>query len=274
MDHEKNLTACIESMPSLPVSSAMAFRLCNDYFTSPSDLIRLTSLDPVLLGRLFQLANSIFAKEGQLIDSPARAIIILGMNTVKNLLLSLLPKSLIMEDKGNEHFDIYAFWQHSLGVAFTASLFAKKRGMNYKAMENFFIAGFLHDIGKLLMLTAYPELKAEENSFGIDHCQSGELICKNWGLKKDISDVIVYHHLYIDYSGEHKDILLSIAASNYFVNSFNAGVLGSNKNDIFSGICNRLNIPEDVVYKMLCDTRETVKHELERAEVYLKSAGL
>ena len=259
-DLRKTLTSCIDNIQCLPLTSGMAAYICNSYFTSPIDLIRLTSLDPVLLGRLLHLANSFYDRPAQPVDSAARAIIILGMNTVKNLVISLLPENIVKNEKNNSYYDMYAFWQHSFCVAFTASFFAKKRGFSAEMAEKYFTAGFLHDIGKLLLF------RTGEQMPGIDHCQSGELICENWMLENHIKDTIIHHHLYNEYSGEHKDILLSVAVSNYLVNS-------GDEEAVFLDICKKLGLSGDLVFSIYYDIKSTVEYELQKAELYLKSAG-
>ncbi|MDR0496536.1 MAG: HDOD domain-containing protein, partial [Treponema sp.] len=85
---EKSLKDFIKNMPSLPTSVTKVMEICNNPQTSPADLNQVISLDPVLMGRVLKLINSAYYGLGQQVKSLARAIIMLGMNTVKNLALS------------------------------------------------------------------------------------------------------------------------------------------------------------------------------------------
>ena len=69
-------------------SASSILEVCNKYETSPDEIYRLICMDPVLLGRLLEITNSIFSGLEKPVTSPARAIIMLGMNTVKALAVS------------------------------------------------------------------------------------------------------------------------------------------------------------------------------------------
>src|SRR5512138_3364437 len=78
----------IRSMPALPTTVAKVLEVCNSPRTSPVDLDRVISLDPVLMGRVLKLINSAYYGLGTQVTSLVRAIIMMGINTVKNLALS------------------------------------------------------------------------------------------------------------------------------------------------------------------------------------------
>jgi HD-like signal output (HDOD) protein len=78
----------VDQMPPLPASVTKVLQLCRDPKTSPHDLNRVISFDPVLLGRVMNLINSAYYGFHQEITSLVRAIIMLGINTIKNLALS------------------------------------------------------------------------------------------------------------------------------------------------------------------------------------------
>ena len=71
-----------------PSSASSILEVCNKYESSPDELYRLICMDPVLLSRLLEVTNSVFSGLEQPVTSPARAIIMLGMNTVKALAVS------------------------------------------------------------------------------------------------------------------------------------------------------------------------------------------
>lgn len=128
-DREKNLRIValyINKMPSLPTSVAKVMEISNDPNASPADLNRVISIDPVLMGRVMKLINSAYYGLNQRITSLVRAIIMLGINTVKNLALST---AILGNLGGKEHFqalNMDGFWRHSLCVGVTAKQIAKK----------------------------------------------------------------------------------------------------------------------------------------------------
>ena len=78
----------IGKVPSLPTSAGKILEIANDPRASPADLNKVINLDPVLMGKVLKLINSAYYSRPKKITSIAKAIIMLGINTVKNLALS------------------------------------------------------------------------------------------------------------------------------------------------------------------------------------------
>mgnify|MGYP000037099439 CR=1 FL=1 len=112
----KRIQAYITRMPSLSTTAIKVLESCNDSNASANDLHRVISFDPVLTARVLKLINSAYYSLGVPITSLARAIVMLGVNTVKNLALSFA----ILENlRSNGHFSVFSpddFWMHSLCV--------------------------------------------------------------------------------------------------------------------------------------------------------------
>ncbi|MCL2879605.1 MAG: HDOD domain-containing protein, partial [Treponema sp.] len=139
----------IGNMPSLPTTVAKVLEVCNNPHTSPADLNHVISLDPVLVGRVLKLINSAYYGLGQHVTNLVRAIIMLGLNTVKNLALSSAVMGNLKTGKNSQGLDMEGFWRHSLCVGVAAKMLAKQRGIESKQREEYFTAGLLHDIGKI-----------------------------------------------------------------------------------------------------------------------------
>jgi HD-like signal output (HDOD) protein len=280
---ERDLKEYIKNMPSLPTSVTKVLEICNNPQTSPTDLNHVISLDPVLVGRVLKLINSAYYGIGQPVTSLVRAIIMLGINTVKNLALSTAVMGHLNPQKKSIGLDMEGFWRHSLCVGVSSKLLAKKRGIDTKMLEEYFTAGLLHDIGKIplnavlskqYMVTVgdadrerKPLNLAEQNAFGTDHCETGDMITAAWKLDGPIGDTIKYHHSYDEYSGNNKDILYSVAAANRFAILSDIG---------FSGDCHPSPLP-NVIWETLKVSRdvfdeieEKVHSEIEKAEVFLR----
>jgi HD-like signal output (HDOD) protein len=186
-------------------------------------------------------------------------------------------------EKKSSGLDMEGFWRHSLCVGVAAKFLAKKRKIDPKMTEEYFTAGLLHDIGKIplnavlskqYMVTVSnadrerkPLTLAEENTFGMNHCEAGGLIASAWKLDGAIGDAIKYHHSYKEYSGDNKDILYSVAAANRFATLSVIGFSGErHPSPLLNCIWEALNVSKDVFDEI----EERVNVEIEKAEVFLK----
>jgi HD-like signal output (HDOD) protein len=279
----KKINEYIGNMPSLPTTVAKVLEVCNNPQTSPADLNHVISLDPVLVGRVLKLINSAYYGLGQQVTNLVRAIIMLGINTVKNLALSTAVMGNLSAGKDFQGLNMEGFWRHSLCVGVAAKILARQRGIDSKQTEEYFTAGLLHDIGKiplnavlageymLTVSTADRErtslFQAEEKTLGINHCAAGSLIVKAWKLEGPVGETIINHHTYADYSGDNKDILYSIAAANHFASSMEIGFSGDRYPEKTNSlIWEFLGVDRDVFDGI----GKIVNEEIEKAQVFLK----
>lgn len=273
----------IEKMPSLPTTVTKIMQICNNPTTSPADLNKVISLDPVLMGRVMKLINSAYYGLSQEVTSLVRAIIMLGINTVKNLALSTAVLGSLGNRKNFQALNMDGFWRHSLCVGVTAKMIAKKRKTDPKRLEEYFIAGLLHDIGKIPLNNRFsdeyvltmsvsdkdhlPLFKAEQQIMGLDHGQTGKMIAEAWKLGPEIRDSIEYHHKHNEYEGKEGEILDTIVLSNYFANIAEMGFSGDRYPEKPDGaISKRLQI--DIDY--LDEIEDTVKEQIEKARIFLQ----
>jgi putative nucleotidyltransferase with HDIG domain len=178
------------------------------------------------------------------------------------------------------------FWRHSIAVGVTAKLIASKRNVDPKAREEYFIAGLLHDIGKIplnnRMAKEYvqavsltdrdhiPLYQSEERLLSVHHAAVGKLIVENWHLGENLSDAVAHHHHLSDYAGSHRELLLTVAVANLFSNTYELG---------FSGDRYPENLAPEVMGELAIDwdylesLEAAVKAEIEKAQVFLKVAS-
>jgi len=282
-DFEKKLKDYIKTMPSLPTSVTKVLEICNNPNTSPADLNQVISLDPVLVGRVLKLINSAYYGLGQPVTNLARAIIMLGINTVKNLALSTAVMGHLPSKNKAPGLNMEGFWRHSLGVGVSAKLLAKKRGIDPKLTEEYFTAGLLHDIGKIplnamlsneymLTISAGDKerkslFRAEESTLGLNHCTAGTMIKAAWKLDGAVGDVIVQHHDCEEYQGSHKDVLYSTVVSNWFVSFSGLGFSGDRHPEKpQSKVWEALGISMEIFDEI----EKVVNAEIEKAEIFLK----
>ncbi len=286
MQDKERLLAIIQTyisrMPSLPITVSKILQICNDPKTSPADLNQVISLDPVLMGRVMKLINSAYYSLPNQITSLVRAIIMLGINTVKNLALSTAVLGNLSAKKNFQALNIDGFWRHSLCVGVTAKLLAGQRRRDTKQLEEYFVAGLLHDIGKIPLnnklsaeyvealsitdrehVALYP---VEERITGVNHCEVGKLIIKNWNLGQVMEDTVYYHHFLDQYTGKNRDILLTVCAANFFANTNQIGFSGDRYPEkIPDAILAELGIQWDDLEAL----EGQVNKEIEKAKIFL-----
>jgi HD-like signal output (HDOD) protein len=273
----------IHKLPPLSPTVGKILQVCNDPRTSPVDLNQVIGLDPVLMGKVMRLINSAYYSLPNQVTSLVRAIIMLGINTVKNLALSTAVLGSLGKQDNFQALNMEGFWRHSICTGVTAKMIAARRKVDSKLREEYFIAGLLHDVGKIplnnrlskLYLEAVsltdrehlPLSESEARVLGIDHQEAGRLVIENWKLGASIGDVVTFHHRLAEYAGQYWDLLATVAAANYFANTFEIG---------FSGDRYPARLPDGILEKLgisleyLEGIEEAVNGEIEKAQIFLK----
>jgi putative nucleotidyltransferase with HDIG domain len=278
------LTGYIDQMPPLPTSIGKVLEICQRPNAQPADLNRVITLDPVLLARVMRLINSAYYGLNQEVTSLVRAIIMLGLNTVKNLALSTAILGTVKTSgEKSSALSLDGFWLHSLCVGVAAKHIARLRNVSSNDVENYFFCGLLHDIGKVPLNNRAPEeyltalsasadqriplFEAESQLLELTHCDAGALIIKTWRLSSDILDVVTWHHDPESYTGTNTELVHTVILADYFANIQEIG---------FSG--NRFpSLPSPAIYQSLGLTwgqiealEPQVRQEIEKAKIFLK----
>ncbi|MDR0465386.1 MAG: HDOD domain-containing protein [Treponema sp.] len=281
-DLSEKIRNYITDMPSLPVSANKVLEICGNINVNPSDLNKVISLDPVLTGKILQLINSAYYGLGTHVKSLVRAITMLGLNTVKNLVLSTAVLNILQKNREKKGINIKGFWHHCLCVGVISKLLAVKQGVDPKYHEEYFTAGLLHDIGKIPMnavlssdytrLVAASDLEnktlyeIESENLELNHCTAGNMIASAWKLDSSIIDVITFHHNACAYRGENTAIVCNAAIANYFSVVNEAGFAGDRKPVKPEKIIwDTAGINEDAYPEVL----EKLNNEIDRARIFL-----
>lgn len=283
-DNIRKIRSYIGSMPSLPTTVAKVLEICNNPKTSPTDLDKVISLDPVLMGKVLKLINSAYYGLQNQVTSLVRAIIMLGVNTVKNLALSTAILDKLADKSGFRALNMEGFWRHSLCVGVVAKMIAKKKGVEAQRLDEFFAAGLLHDIGKIPLNNALsdeyvramsladreriPLQLAEKRSMDLDHAEVGSMIADAWHLDGPIADAIRFHHNVMLYEGKSSDIVMAVAVADYYASREGIGFSGClYPEKIDPEVYERLGVPK--VWLEQID--EAVAAEIDKASVFLKT---
>ncbi len=270
----------VDKMPSLSTTVGKVLEICSRPDTAPNDLNKVISLDPVLTGQVLKLINSAYYSLVNKVTSLTRAIIMLGLNTVKNLALSTAIIRSVGQAKKSKALPIKAFWAHSIGVGVMAKLLAAERGLPLAEREEYFVAGLLHDLGKIPFGDEYSEVLAqtlkvqeplnalERKMMEIDHEEVGEMIAAKWKLNAVITDAICHHHSPWDAAAEHRALVATVALADFYVCLFDIGYAGNRFPDE-----TRLEALLELCglkWNTVVGLRETVDAEITKAEIFLK----
>jgi HD-like signal output (HDOD) protein len=281
----KRIQAYIARMPSLSTTVTKVLETCNNPKASPNDLNRVISLDPVLTGQVLRLINSAYYALPHPVTSLTRAIIMLGLNTVKNLALSFAILETMSGKGAFRVFSINDFWAHSLCVAVAARHLSMVKGASVSSREDFFIAGLLHDLGKIPLNTQFPDQyrrvldvsrneqrplqDLERELLGFDHCSVGELIAQKWQLGANLMQSLVCHHRPDEASPTERPFVTLVALANSYANLLKIGSAGNFAEDN-NPIITYLLEQSGLDWSVLNNLRDQVLDAIEKAKIFLE----
>lgn len=205
-DIRKIIDEAVDNLPTLSPSALQIIEIANDMAASPKDLMNIIKVDPVLTGKFLKLINSTYFAMPQPITSLNRALILLGFNTIKNIALSSAVVEASSKAGKIKYFNLQDLWSHMLAVGVTSKLLAKAAGQPRQMLEEFFIAGLLHDVGEMILMKYVSEpyyavverARAEGRSvcevaredMGITRSDVGAKMSEHWKLPANLSQVI------------------------------------------------------------------------------------
>ena len=156
MDREEIKLAIrnIKNLPTLPIIVTRILRVATDSGSSANELAELISRDMSVSAKVLNLANSAFYGFSSRIATIPQAVVVLGFGTVRSLALGVSVFDTMHQAAGGKSFDREAFWIHSIGCGTACKLIARTLGQ--KDIGTPFVAGLLHDLGKLIPGHALP----------------------------------------------------------------------------------------------------------------------
>ena len=207
VDVEK-LTQKVEEFPTLPtIYSALSEVMANPRSTI-QDAVNIISQDQASASKILKAANSSIYGIRVNIDTITQAIFYIGFDEVKNLILALSIIDIFNKAGSKDILNPVGLWKHSIAVgAITRSL---GKALSIHQLENYFVAGILHDIGKLFFYRYMPDeyirvieysqensislREAEKTVIGVTDTIAGELLAQKWRLPRNIVNAISYHY--------------------------------------------------------------------------------
>lgn len=275
----KNIES-ISDLPTLPTVASQIVATANSPKASATDVGELINRDQALTGKVLKLVNSSFYGFPQQIKTINHAIVILGFNKVKNVVLTASVFDLT-KGRDSQRLDIPQFWEHSLGAAIGAQTAAQEFGRGLTP-DDAFVGGLLHDFGKVILdqflskeygpvLDYVREHKcllraAEKEILGFDHQQVGTWIAERWKLPALLVTAIRYHHL-PNRAREENEMAVAVHVGNILARALGVGNGGDQSiSALDEEVCEQNNIGPKRIQGML----QTVVDELKRAQEFFE----
>jgi len=207
LERMRRIAQRVNSIPTLPVVMAKVIEMVDNPRTTAAQLAEFISRDQALTIKILKLANSAFYGFPQKIGTINLAIVVLGFESVKDLGLSAAVVETFQGSGYGDESDLSKFWEHSVAVAAACKILT--RGTNVNIAGEIFVAGLLHDIGKLVLLRFLADefrlaaeaaekkkvelYKTELEQLGFSHADVGGWLAEQWNLPFHQSNAIYYH---------------------------------------------------------------------------------
>lgn len=274
------MLAAVDRMPAFPESVRHVLRLTSDVNCSQKELVEVIKTDPVFTLKILRLVNSAYFGISREITSINHASVYLGLNTLKNVAVGLAAVGAI-PSRNVAGLDMGAFWLHSLAVAVCTRMLGERLGVSRDESGDYFAAGLLHDIGKVVFALYLPDefsraldkavdpgtslQQSEAGVFGVDHAEIGDLLGEKWALPPELRDAVARHHAPL--SGASSQLVDCVFAANQICKHLAFGFAGDHVVEPFpDAVAGRFG--KDLAG--LVDDLDTLDEEVERARVFIK----
>ena len=220
-----NLEELVKKVDRLPTQLTVARKvvvLCSDPQTHISKLIEVISSDLSIFSQVLRIANSPYFNYPREITVLEQAIIVLGSNLLRDIVLSIAINSIFQSLKVNSDFNLNELWEH----AFLTGLIGRALGERYdpEKKDLLFIGGLFHDIGKLVQsqviekdfLLIFIKSRRENEKLhilerrilGFHHGDIEGFLLQKWNLAEIVVQMVKFHHSPVEYIGEDEQLRL------------------------------------------------------------------
>lgn len=273
MDVELLRERAIRSLGELPPFSPILNRLLASLANEEVSFVKLGDLiekDPVMAGNLLHLVNSaLYARRGS-INSVRHALSLLGINKLRNAVLGMSITRMWNQVRTPSSWSMARFNMHSSACAILSDLLAQRLNVNYA--EGAFVAGLLHDVGRLLIALGLTEeygrmlqmheaegrslLVCEGQVAGLTHPELSAKALEIWNLPEPIQNAVLYHHdPASDPSAKGAEVTLSrvLDAANQYVNSMGVSILKKSRDAADPTLVESLGLNAEQLQSVLAD---------------------
>jgi putative nucleotidyltransferase with HDIG domain len=209
--------AHLDTLPTLPTVAVRLLRITSADGAGARDVIELLRNDQSLTARILSIANSAAAGVRGKVTTLDKAVPLIGFSAVRTIVLATSVFECFgsaRPDRPGDAFDRPEFWRHALAVGCAARLLARQRPELGVAPEAAFVAGLLHDLGKVALDAVFPKAydriaaqadhsrgdvaDFERSILGADHTVGGRRLAERWRLPRELQETIWLHHLAAD----------------------------------------------------------------------------
>jgi HD-like signal output (HDOD) protein len=213
MPTAKGLLNKFTTAKTLPHITIQLTKLISDENSTMQDFEKMIKMDPTLVLRILRGANSPYYGLRHKVNSISRAVVVIGINNLRNMIVTESLKSLFKGNNSKNPFSRNRLWLHCAAVSICSQMIMERIfGLNG---EDAFLCGILHDIGMIVedqtasdlfskVCNTYDESSNsitdyEKEIVGTDHCEIGHLLAKDWQLPIDVQEGIQLHHKTLDH---------------------------------------------------------------------------
>jgi HD-like signal output (HDOD) protein len=233
-DSLKSLVSRIRTFPSIPSLYFEVLKELNSPNASAQRVGEIIARDLAMTTKLLQMINSAFFGLARQITDPTEAVTILGFETVKSLVLCIQVFAQFDKVKPT-YFSIDRLWRHSTAVALASRNIAQVEGADAEEQEEAYMAGLLHDLGKLVLVSNFgdqydgaqtlarknqlPLWDVERDLFGAAHSDIGAYLLGLWGLPLGVAEAAALHHAPLRQDEQRFNSLTAVHAANVLIQS-------------------------------------------------------
>lgn len=202
----------VNSLPSLPGVALQVIRITDDPYSTVRELNEAILQDQTITAQVLRLSNSAYYGYPRRIATVSEAIGILGFTTIRDLVMAASVHNILSREVKGYQIATGDIWRHSITCAMTSRAIARR--VRYPEADRTFIAGLMHDIGKVVLniyvADAYNEIirrmkeerlpfaAVEEEVLGFTHAAVGARVAERWNLHPDHVEAIACHHTPLD----------------------------------------------------------------------------
>jgi len=230
------IVSTVGELPAAPSIISAAMRLTSDIQSNISDISKILSSDQSFTAKVLKLSNSPYYGRTREVMTVQEAILVMGFTTLHSIIIAASMHSLY--NRGDKSGLKAKLWRHSLSTAIAARQIAEH--MNLPEKEEIFVAGLLHDIGKMVLLLKLPEwyrkivdeveknadsfTRVESRVFNFDHSDVGSLLLGEWSFPVSLVRAVSRHHRPPSFrKGGTIPIAHIINLANYMAKNLNVG---------------------------------------------------
>jgi len=273
----QDIVMSTRDLPAMPQVASKVLELSADPNTSALQLQQVISDDQAMTGRILKIANSAMYSCSRKVKTLTEAIVMLGFNSIRSLVVTSAARNLYNTKSNRSGLKERLLWEHSIGAAFAARMLAMDSAPRYA--EEAFLAGLMHDIGKLVLNLRVPEdfdeivqvvynegrpfHVTEMEILGYDHTQVGALLAHKWKLSPVLESAILNHHNE-DAMSQDNPVLLYLDLANNLCRKLGIGFIDEPDLDLINCPANRvLQIKPETFESTASLLQDTLASELE-----------